>query len=271
MAPDLSFGPQGDQWYYTRDTKTYDLTRGNGQGSENKFTVATSQGPPDTSITIDPALSALVVVDMQNYFLDARCRTYPAGLATVEPTLRVIEKCREVGVQVIWLNWGLREIDLPVIPASVQRSFSRTLIDPSHSPVRYGLGADLGDGKGRTLMAGEWNAEIYAPLVEAGAVHPEDTHCAKDRMSGLWCESQPLWRHLEEASTRTLFFAGVNTDQCVLGTLANAYNAGWDCVMIEDCCATTTPNGQGVCLWNVANSYGFVVDSKSFSDGTLAR
>ena len=154
----------------------------------------------------------------------------------------------------IWLNWGLREIDLPVIPASVQRSFSRTLIDPSHSPVRHGLGADLGDGKGRTLMAGEWNAEIYAPLVAAAAVRPEDAHCAKDRMSGLWCESQPLWRHLEDTNTRTLLFAGVNTDQCVLGTLTNAYNAGWDCVMIEDCCATTTPNGQGVCLWNVAVS-----------------
>lgn len=154
----------------------------------------------------------------------------------------------------IWLNWGLREIDLPVIPASVQRSFSRTLIDPSHTPARHGLGADLGDGKGRTLMAGEWNAEIYAPLVAAGAVRPEDSHCAKDRMSGLWCESQPLWRRLEEANTRTLFFAGVNTDQCVLGTLTNAYNAGWDCVMVEDGCATTTPNGQGVCLWNMAVS-----------------
>lgn len=100
MAPDLSFGPQGDQWYYTRDTKTYDLTRGNVQGSEKKFTIATTQGSPDTSITIDPALSALVVVDMQNYFLDAQCRTYPAGLATVEPILKAIKKCREVGVQV---------------------------------------------------------------------------------------------------------------------------------------------------------------------------
>ncbi|KAK8851499.1 Peroxyureidoacrylate/ureidoacrylate amidohydrolase RutB [Apiospora arundinis] len=271
MAPDLSFGSGGNRWYYTRDTKTYDLTRGNGQDPEHGFTLATTQGPTGTSITIDPAQSALVVVDMQNYFLDARCRDYPAGLATVEPLLKVIGKCREVGVQVIWLNWGLREIDLPVIPASVQRSFSRSLIDPSHTPLRHGLGADLGDGKGRTLMAGEWNAEIYAPLVSAGAVRPEDVQCAKDRMSGLWNESQPLCRHLEDTGTNTLLFAGVNTDQCVLSTLTDAYNQGWDCVMVEDCCATTTPNGQGVCLWNVANSYGFVVDSKSFANGALTR
>lgn len=115
MAPDLSFGPQGDQWYYTRDTRTYDLTRGNDQGgSETQFTLATTQGPTDTSVTIDPAKSALVVVDMQNYFLDAQCRDYPAGLATVEPLLKVIEKCREVGVQVSlcsrvsWLPYRIR-------------------------------------------------------------------------------------------------------------------------------------------------------------------
>lgn len=103
MAPDLSFGSGGNRWYYTRDTKTYDLTRGNGQDPEHGFTLATTQGPTGTSITIDPAQSALVVVDMQNYFLDARCRDYPAGLATVEPLLKVIGKCREVGVQVRYL------------------------------------------------------------------------------------------------------------------------------------------------------------------------
>jgi len=30
----------------------------------------------------------------------------------------------------------------------------------------------------------------------------------------------------------------------VLGTLTNAYNAGWDVVMINDCCATTTDQGK---------------------------
>lgn len=71
-------------------------------------------------------------------------------------------------------------------------------------------------------------------------------------MSGLWRPDQPLWRHLQARGARTLFFAGVNTDQCVLGTLADAYNAGWDCLLVEDCCATTTEHGQDVCVWNVA-------------------
>ncbi len=81
MAPDLSFGPGGEQWHYTRATKTYDLTRGKPDG----LTIGTSQGVADTFIKLAPSLSALVIVDMQNFFLDPSCRDHPNGLAAVEP------------------------------------------------------------------------------------------------------------------------------------------------------------------------------------------
>ncbi len=141
------------------------------------------------------------------------------------------------------------------MPASVQRGFSRDLISgasPSLPIPRIGLGANLGGGKGRCLGAGEWNTDIYEPLKKY--VNPEDVHCAKNRMSGLWNEDQPLWKYLVKEGIKTLFFAGVNTDQCVLGTLTNAYNAGWDCVLVEDCCATCTEWGREVCLHNIGVS-----------------
>jgi nicotinamidase-related amidase len=274
---DLTFGPPGDQWHYIRDSKTYDLTRGAGPG--DGFTMRTTAGLPDTSLRIAPNVSALVIIDMQNYFLDPSCRDHPTGLAAVEPTIKTIEKCRELGIQVsqlnlsrfrvlysyishlqvIWLNWGLTDNDLASMPASIQRGFSRTLItgeaDPNSLP-RSGLGADLGSGKGRCLMAGEWNSQLYGPLLEAS--RDEDIHCAKNRMSGMWSKDQPLRKLLSGESSagklRTLFFAGVNTDQCVQGTLTDAYNAGWDCVMIEDCCGTLTPGAREVCLRNMAVS-----------------
>lgn len=111
-------------------------------------------------------------------------------------------------------------------------------------------------------MAGSWNADIYPPLKEM--VKDDDVHCAKNRMSGLWSEEQPLWRYLDGKDggkgkgKRTLLFTGVNTDQCVLGTLVNAYNAGWDCVMIDDCCATTTPYGREVCVQNIGVRSSFL-------------
>ncbi|OLN84380.1 Peroxyureidoacrylate/ureidoacrylate amidohydrolase RutB [Colletotrichum chlorophyti] len=257
MGPDLTFGPPGDQWHYYRQSRTYDLTRGRCPA----WTVVTTQGLAQTSISVAPEGSALVIVDMQNFFLHPSCRDHAPGLAAVERTKLLIEKCRELGVQVIWLNWGLTDDDLAQMPASVQRGFSRSLIlgkpRAEDGIVRVGLGTDLGDGKGRCLVAGSWNADIYEPLKRSSA-RPEDVRCDKNRMSGMWSPEQPLRRHLTRPGPgdgrRTLLFAGVNTDQCVLSTLTDAYNDGWDCVLVEDCCATMTPGAPEVCLHNVAVS-----------------
>lgn len=101
-------------------------------------------------------------------------------------------------------------------------------------------------------MEGTWNAAIYADLLPHAAA--DDVYVAKNRMSGLWSEEQPLWKKLVEMRTTTLLFAGVNTDQCVGGTLSNAYNAGWDCVLVDDCCGTPTPDGRDVWVYNIAVS-----------------
>jgi len=136
------------------------------------------------------------------------------------------------------------------MPPSILRGFARSSIaSPLEPPPSAGLGVDLGDGKGRTLCAGEWNSAIYGALAEA--VQPEDAQCAKNRMSGMWHPEQPLWKHLEATGARTLLFTGVNTDQCVLGTLVDAYNAGWDCVLVEDCVGTTTEYGREVSVFNI--------------------
>lgn len=246
----LKFGPPGDQWAYDRRSRTYDLSRGAGLPTPMK--IRTTRGPADTSILIAPASALLVIVDMQNFFLHPSCRSHPDGLAAVGPLLRVIEGCRGAGVQVAWLNWGLTDADLTAMPAGVARGFARAVV--AGEKDAGGLGADLGGGKGRCLVAGEWNAEIYEPLRRA-VDEVDDVRCSKNRMSGLWSEDQPLWRYLKESGKKTLLFAGVNTDQCVLGTLTDAYNAGWDCVLVEDTCATTTKGAAEVCLANVAVSH----------------
>lgn len=92
----ISIGPEGDQWHYMPSSKTYDLTR----GSEKKLRMKTTRGKEVDAIFINPDVSALIIVDMQNYFLHPKCRDHPLGLATVEPTMNIIEKCEDVGIQV---------------------------------------------------------------------------------------------------------------------------------------------------------------------------
>ena len=72
-----------------------------------EVTIATTDGPKETSITIALETTALVIVDMQNFFLDSKCLDHPHGLNAVGPTIKVIEKCREEGIQVYPLLLGL--------------------------------------------------------------------------------------------------------------------------------------------------------------------
>ncbi|KAI9842366.1 MAG: hypothetical protein M1837_007286 [Sclerophora amabilis] len=263
----ITFGVS-DKWLYDPTSKTYDLSRGSFK-TLNIRTADESEPDPATSqqlISLDPEKTALVIVDMQNYFLHPKCRDHPLGLAAVEPTLAALEKCRREAVQVVWLNWGLTDDDLQTMPPSVQRGFSKDLISGAQTG-HAGLGADLGDGQGRCLVAGSWNADVYAPL--RAAMADGDAQCAKNRMSGLWNPEQPLSRYLKVNDVKTCLFAGVNTDQCVLGTLTDAYSWGWDCILLGDCAATSTGRGaEAVCSYNIANNYGFVIDSKSFAHAT---
>ena len=59
-----------------------------------------------------------------------------------------------------------------------------------------------------------------------------------------------------------MLFSGVNTDQCVLHSLTDANFLGYGCVMVEDCCATTSPDFcTEATVWNVKKCFGFVTDS----------
>ena len=98
----LILGPPTNKWTYDHPTKTWDLSN----SSKSKVTFPTTEGLPDTFVTIDPGKSALVVVDMQNFFLDASCMAHPNGLKAVEPTAKIVEWCRKVGIQVSLLQDG---------------------------------------------------------------------------------------------------------------------------------------------------------------------
>lgn len=107
----ITFGT-ADSWSYNRITKTYDLTR----GSSKKLSIATTEGYGDTFFAIDPEKSALVIVDMQNFFLNPKCMVHPLGMKAVEPTIAAIKKCREAGIQVGALCFSSQPSSIRFIP-----------------------------------------------------------------------------------------------------------------------------------------------------------
>ena len=90
---------------------------------------------------------------------------------------------------------------------------------------------------------------------------PEDIKVDKYRISGFW--DTPLDSILRNLGVRSMLFAGVNTDQCVLHSLTDANFLGYGCILVEDCCATTSPDFcTEATVWNVKKCFGFVTDSE---------
>ena len=212
------------------------------------------------TVTIDLARTGVIVIDMQNDFCHqdgwlasigveiASARTPIAPLAALLPRLRT------TGVPVIWVNWGTRPDRLNLSPAL------RHVYDPA------GGGQGLGDKLKRTgsavLQAGSWSAQIVAELTPPDG----DIHVAKHRMSGFW--DTPLDAILRNLRLDTLLFAGVNLDQCVLHTLADANFLGYDTLLLEDCAATTNPDFcREATLLNIRQIFGFTVQSTALLEG----
>ncbi|MEU1161608.1 isochorismatase family cysteine hydrolase [Streptomyces sp. NPDC005921] len=111
------------------------------------------------------------------------------------------------------------------------------------------------------LEQGSPSAALVAGLETADG----DLHVSKYRMSGF--QDTELDSVLRNLRVDTLLFAGVNADQCVLATLMDAANLGYDVLLLEDAVATTSP---GYCmqatLYNVRQCFGFTLGSQALRE-----
>ncbi|KAG7005489.1 isochorismatase domain-containing protein [Physcia stellaris] len=266
------FGGGKNFWLYSKATG-YDLTHPPTPKSPAIYPRIPLEAT-NACVAIDPAKTALVVVDLQNYFLSPAIGRPPdsMGMKAVDKLLHyAIPACRKVGIPVVWLNWGLSEQDIEEMPPTIVRGFAVDNNFNGHRNIE-GLGSDVGsvrldDGSivegGRVLMKDQWNSESFPPL--AATHQPNDIHVDKNRLSGFWGGTA-----IEEALTargiRTLLFAGVNTDQCVGGSLQDALAKGWDCILLSDGCATTSPQFAQQCIeFNSELGWGFLMSCEDLA------
>jgi len=182
---------------------------------------------------IDLSRTALVVVDMQNDFLHPdgwfpRLGFDPAPLAAIIPKLNEITAAaRRAGVQVIWLNWGVRADRAEIPPPLVSKTAAG-----GARPVYADASAP---GRGQILVASDWGAQ----LVDGLTPDPSDLIVHKHRLSGF--HDNELDSVLRNRGIDTLLFSGTNTDRCVFSSLCDASSLGYGCLMVEDACATGSP------------------------------
>ncbi|GAB1542852.1 peroxyureidoacrylate/ureidoacrylate amidohydrolase RutB [Scytonema sp. NUACC21] len=208
------------------------------------------------TLRLDLAKTAILVVDMQNDFCHPDGWLAHIGVDVtparkpIEPLQALLPALRSKGVPVVWVNWGNRP-DLANISAN-----SLHVYNPTGEGV--GLGDPLPSNGAKVLMAGSWAAAVVDELEQL----PQDIRVDKFRMSGFW--DTPLDSILKNLGKNTLLFAGVNADQCVMTTLCDANFLGYDCLLVKDCTATTSPDYCWLAtLYNVKQCFGFVTDSQA--------
>lgn len=206
------------------------------------------------NVVLDLGRTAIVVIDMQNDFcakggwVDHLGADYTPDRTPIAPLQRLLPVLRRAAVPVIWVNWGNRP-DLANMPPN-----------QIHLYKPRGVGVGLGDplpGSGaHVLEKDSWAAAVVDELKQEA----HDIKVDKYRISGFW--DTPLDSILRNLGTKSILFAGVNTDQCVLHSLTDANFLGYGCIMVEDCCATTSPSFcTESTIWNVKKCFGFVTHS----------
>lgn len=169
--------------------------------------------------TLTPAKTALVVVDMQNYFVQDGMPSCAVEARTVVPNInRLAATMRATGGLVVWI-----QTEAPADPADWANRKEAT--SPEGWRSRQTLLAPDGAG---------------FPIYQTCEVKPEDGIAIKYRYSAFIPYPSPLEKLLKDRKIDTLLITGVATSTCCESTARDASMWGYRTIMVSDGNADST-------------------------------
>ena len=192
---------------------------------------------------VDPASTALVIIDVQNDFAlpQGVCGQVGDDISPVAPMVSrlktFIEAARKAGVLIVFVR---TVYDEPVLSPSLAEQYLRRGY-PNSICLTGTLGAEFYGGIGPRQNA------------------PNEILVTKHRYSAFWGSSIDLV--LRRNGIRTVVLTGIATEVCVESTARDAFFRDYQVVIPEDCVGCYSEERQKAALVVIARSFGVVTSS----------
>ena len=193
---------------------------------------------------------ALLIIDMQNGFCTqggsyekygVTIGAVPEAYRQIVPNIvRLADTCRELGISVFYSQQVREESGIDL--------FTRLhRIVPERRAEYLKIPA---------CVRGTWDADFIDELKPKQGDHI----VIKRRDSAFQDTELDLW--LRSIYADTVIFTGVDTAICVDNTLMDAFNIGYDVILVEDATASSWESIGQATVRKVAGSYGWVLKTE---------
>lgn len=191
--------------------------------------------------TLDPARTALVVIDMQETFCAPGSPAEVAVAREIVPEINTLtRRLRPLGVPVIWV---LHANSHAGGKSDWELFFNHVVADD----VRLKTMESLAPGR----------QKVWQGLEQGN----DDVTVVKNRYSALISGSSQLERLLRSRGLDTLLTAGTKTNVCCEATARDAMMLDFKTVMLSDCCAALSDEEHLATLETFIQQFGDVMTS----------
>jgi ureidoacrylate peracid hydrolase len=201
--------------------------------------VAERRGRMHAFDPIEPARTALLVVDMQNYFVEpGQACEIPAARDIVPNINRLAREARAAGATVVWI--------LMTQGPETMKSWS-VFYDHLNA-------SDYGRNEMERLSAGDHGNALWHAMEPAEG----DLTVRKSRFSAFIQGSSDLHDILRARGVDTVIVTGTTTNTCCQTTALDAMMLDYKVIFVSDATATRTDEQHLATLANILNVFGDV-------------